>query len=85
MNMAATNSSCSHAKCTMRAPVISNPTLDLCELAKAYLLDSSRLFTSKSIVVAVNDSQPLADRLADIELTVRLLTVLAGKLRSLEI
>jgi hypothetical protein len=62
-----------------------NPTLALCELAKPHLIDGQRLFASKSIVVAINDSQPLADRLADIELTTRLLTVLAGKLPSLEI
>jgi hypothetical protein len=60
-------------------PDLSNPTLQLCDLVKPYLLDGTRLFTSKSIVVAVNDSQPLADRLADIELTIRLLTVLAAK------
>lgn len=61
-------------------PDPSNPTLELCDLVKPYLLDGTRLFASKSIVVAVNDSQPLADRLADIELTIRLLTVLVGKL-----
>ena len=57
-----------------------NPTLALCDLAKPYLIDGQRLFASKSIVVAVNDSQPLPDRLADIELTIRLLGVLRGKL-----
>jgi hypothetical protein len=62
------------------APEPSNPTLELCDLIKPYLLDGTRLFASKSIVVAVNDSQPLADRLADIELTARLLAVLAEKL-----
>lgn len=62
-----------------------NSALELCKLVEPYLVDGQRLFASKSIVVAVNDSQPLADRLADIELTIRLLTVLAGKLRSMEI
>jgi hypothetical protein len=52
-----------------------NPSLELCELAKPYLQDGARLFVSKSIVVAINDSQPVADRLADIQLTIRLLTV----------
>lgn len=61
-------------------PNPSNPTLQLCDLAKPHLIDGQRLFASKSIVVAVNDSQPLADRMADIELTIRLLTVLAGNL-----
>jgi hypothetical protein len=57
-----------------------NPSLALCELAKPYLIEGSRLFASKSIVVAVNDSQPLADRLADIKLTIDLLTVLGESL-----
>jgi hypothetical protein len=57
-----------------------NPTVALCDLAKPYLIEGSRLFASKSIVVAVNDSQPLADRLADIKLTVGLLSVLADNL-----
>lgn len=57
-----------------------NPTLALCELAKPHLIEGARLFASKSIVVAVNDSQSLADRLADIELTVGLLTTLGAQL-----
>jgi hypothetical protein len=63
----------------------SNPTLALCELAKPYMPEASRLFINRSIVVAVNNTQPLAGQITDIELTIRLLTVLAGKLRSLEI
>jgi hypothetical protein len=55
-----------------------NPTLALCDLAKPHLIDGQRLFASKSVVVAINDSQPLADRLADIDLTIRLLTTLRG-------
>jgi hypothetical protein len=58
----------------------SNSTLALCELAAPHLVDGQRLFASKSIVVAINDSQPLADRLADIKLTIGLLTVLAKNL-----
>jgi hypothetical protein len=57
-------------------PKPTNATLDLCELVKPHLLDGSRLFTSKSIVVAVNDSQPLADRLSDIDFAI-------GQLRAL--
>ncbi len=58
-----------------------NPTLQLCDLVKPYLVDGQSLFASKSIVVAINDSQPLADRLEDIQLTIRLLTVLTDKLK----
>jgi hypothetical protein len=76
----AINSSRSTIKCTMRSPVMINSTLELCELVKAHLLDGSRLFTSKSIVVAVNDTQPLADRLADIEITIGQLTALHERL-----
>ncbi len=60
--------------------VVQSPTLALCDLAKPYLIDGQRLFASKSIVVAINDSQPLTDRLADINLTVRLLTTLGEQL-----
>jgi hypothetical protein len=60
----------------MMALVKTNTALELCELAKPHLLDGSRLFTSKSIVVAVNDSQPLADRLSDIDFAI-------GQLRAL--
>ena len=61
-------------------PKTRSSIMDLCDLAKPYLIDGQRLFASKSIVVAVNDSQPLADRLADINLTVRLLTTLGDQL-----
>jgi hypothetical protein len=57
-------------------PVKTNAALNLCELAKPHLLEGSRLFTSKSIVVAVNDSQPLADRLSYIDFAI-------GQLRAL--
>jgi hypothetical protein len=57
-----------------------SPTLALCDLAKPHLIEGSRLFASKSIVVAVNDSQPLADRIADIDLTIRLLSTLGEQL-----
>jgi hypothetical protein len=57
-----------------------NPTLALCDLAKPHLIEGACLFASKSVVVAVNHSQPLADHLADIKLTVDLLTVLAEQL-----
>lgn len=56
-------------------------TLDLCNLITPHLVDGQRLFASSSIVVAVNDTQPLADRLADIELTIGLLNVLSRKLK----
>ena len=65
--------------------VTANPTLALCDLAKPHLIEGARLFASKSIVVAVNDSQPLADRLADIELTVGLLTTLGAQLAKEEL
>lgn len=62
-----------------------NTTLDLCKLIEPHLIDGQRLFASKSIVVAINDTQSLADRLADIDLTIRLLKVLAGTLSLMEI
>lgn len=59
---------------------MNNPTLALCDLAKPHLIEGQRLFASKSIVVAINDSQPLADRLADIHFTIGMLTVLGESL-----
>jgi hypothetical protein len=58
-----------------------NPALALCELAKPYLLEGSRLFTSKSVLVAVHTNAPLEEQIYDVELTIRLLTVLASKLK----
>ncbi len=54
--------------------------LALCDLAKPELIEGQRLFASKSIVVAVNDSQPLADRLADIHITIGQLNALRKSL-----
>ena len=59
----------------------SNTTLDLCELAKPFMTDSSRLFINRSILVAVNNSQAVAEQITDVELTIRLFTVLAKELK----
>jgi hypothetical protein len=47
-----------------------NAMLELCQLAEPHLLDGQLLFASKSIVVGINDSQPPAERLADIDITI---------------
>lgn len=61
--------------------VHTNTVLELCELAKLYMPDASGVFINRSIVVAVNNSQPIEEQITDIELTIRLLTVLAAKLK----
>ena len=62
---------------------MTNSSLQLCDLIKPHLIDGQRLFASKSIVVAINDTQPLDDRLADIKLTIGLLEVLASYLKTI--
>jgi hypothetical protein len=58
--------------------------LALCDLTHPHLMEGQRLFASKSIVVGVNDSQPLQDRLTDIEITIGQLQALHQSLSEKE-
>jgi hypothetical protein len=48
-----------------------NSTLALCDLIKPHLKEGSRLFTSKSVVVAINGDQPISTQAEDIRMAVR--------------
>lgn len=59
-------------------------TLALCDLVKPRLNEGSRMFTSKSVVVAIDSSQPLPVQLSDINFAMRQLAVLSkclGKMK----
>jgi hypothetical protein len=61
-----------------------NAMLKLCQLAEPHLNEGSRVFTSKSMFVAVDSNQPIHTQLADIDITIGLLKALYQSLTQKE-
>jgi hypothetical protein len=59
-------------------------TLALCDMVKPHLNEGSRMFTSKSVVVAIDSSQPLPVQLSDINFAMRQLAVLSSALEKMK-